>query len=608
MNFLVVTPVFNGESYILETIKSVLNQQVDASDKLLFIIKDAGSSDKTISIIRNYISAQSLKLHKSNTIIEFFTEPDRGMYDAINQGLAYGNSISGYVPDVFMWLNSDDLLEANAIANLKATFLAKPHSWLIGRAQDIDATGKLITDQPHDQLDYQKLKIGDFNYRSSKWLRAESTAIAYSLIKKVGGFKPELKLAGDYDLFVRLANESEPIYVEYPVKQFRVHDAQMSKDLIKYEYERFGGYVEFSKNYRESHKLEPVSSSKGIIFYPDYTSGNPYQTYLYKGQKSKGCTTFEALEVFLSSDESKGYEFIHIHWLNDIIRREESAAKQMAIRFKEAITKAISSGKKIVFTVHNIASHESKNIAIENDLMHFMFDISYKVHVHHSVVLTEIYNHYKKLPWGKLVIAEHGPYDTDTTGVSKEQLLSQFGLTASSKYIVIPGQIRLYKDFDSIAELHASLKKLGREDIVLLFLGQMHPEITKDKIPKLFNEPNVRRSILRINDAEYNLLTQNAMFTFLSYTKVSTSGSMFHSLSNGTPVLAPAIGTIPCYVGNNRAGKLYISSDKNSIESATGDMVKLIDNDLDYLELRKKTSEVALRLSWLSIYESLFGY
>ena len=62
MNFLIVTPVFNGESYISETIKSVLGQKVASEDRLLYIIKDAGSSDKTVAIIRNYISVY-LSIH-----------------------------------------------------------------------------------------------------------------------------------------------------------------------------------------------------------------------------------------------------------------------------------------------------------------------------------------------------------------------------------------------------------------------------------------------------------------------------------------------------------------------------------------------------------------
>jgi len=136
---------------------------------------------------------------------------------------------------------------------------------------------------------------------------------------------------------------------------------------------------------------------------------------------------------------------------------------------------------------------------------------------------------------------------------------------------------------------------------VLLFLGQLHPEITNDKMPKLFNEPNVRRSVVRMNDAEYNLLTQNAMFTFLSYTKVSTSGAMFHSLSNGTPVLAPAIGTIPCYVRNGVEGWIYNSNQRDGILSCIERAVLVAENEVQSLKIRSNCEGVVKRLGWMPL-------
>ena len=48
----IITPVFNGEKYIAETIDSILNSSIDIPYEYLVI--DDGSTDSTLEILRNY--------------------------------------------------------------------------------------------------------------------------------------------------------------------------------------------------------------------------------------------------------------------------------------------------------------------------------------------------------------------------------------------------------------------------------------------------------------------------------------------------------------------------------------------------------------------------
>src|SRR5215469_13570328 len=70
-----VTPVFNSGKYIEQTIRSVLAQGYPNLD---YFIVDGGSTDGTLDIIRKYESQ----------ISGWISEPDNGMYDAINKGFA----------------------------------------------------------------------------------------------------------------------------------------------------------------------------------------------------------------------------------------------------------------------------------------------------------------------------------------------------------------------------------------------------------------------------------------------------------------------------------------------------------------------------------------
>ena len=96
--FSIVTPVFNGQKYIEETIKSVIGQTTDDYE---YIIVDNLSTDNTSEIINKY----------SSKIDKIISEKDSGMYDALEKGFSYCNG------KYFYWLNSDDFLKNPNVLN-----------------------------------------------------------------------------------------------------------------------------------------------------------------------------------------------------------------------------------------------------------------------------------------------------------------------------------------------------------------------------------------------------------------------------------------------------------------------------------------------------------
>ena len=86
----VITVVFNGEKYIEETIQSVLSQTYQ---NIKYIIVDGGSTDGTLDIIQKY----------GHVIDCWISEPDKGIYDAMNRGLSLASG--GWVN----FMNAGDL-------------------------------------------------------------------------------------------------------------------------------------------------------------------------------------------------------------------------------------------------------------------------------------------------------------------------------------------------------------------------------------------------------------------------------------------------------------------------------------------------------------------
>lgn len=91
IKFTIITVSYNAVSTIEDTILSIINQKYN---NIEYIIIDGGSTDGTIDIIKKY----------EDRISYWVTEPDEGIYDAMNKGLKYATG------DYVFFLGADDLL------------------------------------------------------------------------------------------------------------------------------------------------------------------------------------------------------------------------------------------------------------------------------------------------------------------------------------------------------------------------------------------------------------------------------------------------------------------------------------------------------------------
>lgn len=95
----VITVCLNSSKTIEQCIESVLQQTYE---NIEYIIIDGGSTDDTLNILGNY----------SNSIDYYISEPDRGLYHAMNKGLELASG------EYILFLNSDDWYEQDCIQTL----------------------------------------------------------------------------------------------------------------------------------------------------------------------------------------------------------------------------------------------------------------------------------------------------------------------------------------------------------------------------------------------------------------------------------------------------------------------------------------------------------
>ena len=99
----IITPNLNGEKFLEQTIKSIINQ---TSNDYEYILIDGQSKDKSKLIINKYIDKIDI----------FISEKDKSMYHAINKGIMKANG------EAIIWINSDDILDKNAVLNISNFF------------------------------------------------------------------------------------------------------------------------------------------------------------------------------------------------------------------------------------------------------------------------------------------------------------------------------------------------------------------------------------------------------------------------------------------------------------------------------------------------------
>ena len=96
----IITVCFNSEKTIRDTIESVLSQDYSIIE---YIIIDGGSTDQTMSIVKEYEGKVSI----------IVSEQDRGIYDAMNKGISLASG------EIIGMLNSDDIyINQHAVSDL----------------------------------------------------------------------------------------------------------------------------------------------------------------------------------------------------------------------------------------------------------------------------------------------------------------------------------------------------------------------------------------------------------------------------------------------------------------------------------------------------------
>lgn len=199
----VITAVYNGEKYLEESIRSVIDQSYP---NIQYILIDGGSTDNTISIVKKY----------SDRIAHWVSEPDKGIYDAWNKGL---RSAKG---DWVCFIGADDYFLTLDTLATAATFLksidTEQKKYVYGKIHQVLADKSAVIEVLGTDWQYCRKQF------SKEMTLAHCGSFHHcTLFKEYGNFNTNFKIAGDYEFLLRAygKNRDFAYHVDLPVVGMR---------------------------------------------------------------------------------------------------------------------------------------------------------------------------------------------------------------------------------------------------------------------------------------------------------------------------------------------------------------------------------------------------
>lgn len=234
----IITAVYNNREHLEECFASVFSQTYPHIE---YIVVDGGSTDGTADIIRKY----------ENKISRWISEPDKGIYDALNKGISMATG------DVTGLLHSDDLFNSSeTIGHIADAFEKTGCDAAYGNLEYVSRTNtqQVIRFWKSSPFDKSLLKKG--------WMPPHPTLfVKRKWYAEKGTFRTDFRISADYDLILRLFNDDlfKTFYIDEVITRMRTGGAsnrslkniylKSKEDYIALKQTKVGGIVTlFLKN------------------------------------------------------------------------------------------------------------------------------------------------------------------------------------------------------------------------------------------------------------------------------------------------------------------------------------------------------------------------
>lgn len=198
----IITPTYNSENTIHGTIEALLRQTFSDFE---YIIVDGVSKDNTVEKIKSYIPA----FEQKGVSVRILSEPDKGVYDAMNKGIALAQG------ELVGITNSDDWYEDNALEVMWDKFTdgeVNRSNCMIYGIERVWKDDKIFNVQRRGAA-----------FISESVLPHSTFFVSKVVYDKFGAFDLSVKVLADYDFICRCASQGVSLEeVDIVISNFRL--------------------------------------------------------------------------------------------------------------------------------------------------------------------------------------------------------------------------------------------------------------------------------------------------------------------------------------------------------------------------------------------------
>ena len=328
---------------------------------------------------------------------------------------------------------------------------------------------------------------------------------------------------------------------------------------------------------REKGNLEILHKNKlNALFAPDWSRGNPYQKLLRAGLENAGVkVSFCAVPPGIFSlnkilNRNKNIDVFHVHWINDFIehlywnRNPLVVCAKLWLFWLDLILVRLR-GKKLVWTVHNLISHESPSPEIELRARRIIARAANRVVFHSESARRRVEELYGMSLQSNSAIVEHGNFIGYYPNPDEESdaLRMRLGILPQDICVLFFGGIRAYK---GVEKLISCVRSITRQDLRLIIAGKPLPESLKVDIENAcHSDPRIHLELGHVPDKRVAELFCVADVVVLPFERTLTSGSVLLAMSMGKGLLLPEEARSLDVIDDN--GALFFANDRNLVDA-----------------------------------------
>ena len=213
-----VVASYNHVKFLPDRMKSLLSQTYP---KLNILVIDDYSPDNSVEVLRSFEPNHKLKI--------IVKKKNSGWASVSNEGIRLSNS------EFILFANCDDACDAKMIASLVSALEVNPTAGLaFCKSQMIDENNQILGDDFEvreksfrDRCQETTLlggsEITRFLLRSCVIPNLSAALFRHEALDQIGGFSEKYSVCCDWDLFFRIAERWDVVYVALPLNQFRQH-------------------------------------------------------------------------------------------------------------------------------------------------------------------------------------------------------------------------------------------------------------------------------------------------------------------------------------------------------------------------------------------------